>query len=88
MKASGADASYDVIMSAVTLISEIIFKFAGISIDGYVGILIDLFIIYSGIQMMRETISSILGERADKELVQSIKGEIIEHKPISGVYLA
>lgn len=86
LKASGADASYDAIMSAVTLISAIISKVAGISIDGYVGILIALFIIYSGIQMMRETISSILGERADKELVQAIRGEIIKHKPILGAY--
>lgn len=86
LKASGADALYDAIMSSVTLISAIISKFAGISIDGYVGVLIALFIIYSGIQMMKETISSILGERVDKELVQDIKNEILEYKPILGAY--
>ncbi len=86
LKASGADSLYDAIMSFGTLISAIISKLVGVSIDGYVGILISLFIIYSGISMMRETISSILGERADRELVQEIRNEIVKHKPILGAY--
>ncbi|MBQ3318894.1 MAG: cation transporter, partial [Spirochaetia bacterium] len=65
--ASGADASFDAILSASVLASAVIFLVFGISLEAYVGALISFFIIKAGYEMMTETLDDILGQRADSE---------------------
>ena len=70
---SGKDATLDSIISASTLVAAIIFLASGLSLEAWLGAVISLIIIKSGVEMLRETLSEILGERADGELAREIK---------------
>lgn len=83
---SGQDATLDSVISASTLAAAAVFLLSGYRIEAWLGAVISVIIIKSGIDMLRETISQILGESADKELVRDIKRTILEHEEISGVY--
>lgn len=80
LTATAADSRNDVISTSVVLISVLIGKFTGLQIDGYMGCLVALFIIWSGIQLVRETTSPLLGEAPDQELVSAIT-EIVQNEP-------
>ena len=84
--ASGSDATFDAILSASALVSAIIFLLSHVSLEAYVGVLISLFILRAGIGMMRETLSAILGQRADAETTRAVR-ELVNSEPeIRGAY--
>ena len=86
LEASGKDALFDAILSTSVLASAIVFITTGYSLEAYVGALISIFIIKAGIEMLGETISDILGQRADAEIIKSVK-EIINREPeVRGAY--
>lgn len=84
--ASGSDALFDALISSSVLASAIIYLAFDISLEAYVGVLISIFIVKAGIEMMTETISEILGKRSDKEDSDKIKNIIAEEKEVRGVY--
>ena len=84
--ASGSDALFDAILSSSVLLSAIIFITTGISLEAWVGVLIAVFIIRSGIEMLQETLSEILGQRADRELTDRVKKIINEEPEVRGAY--
>lgn len=84
--ASGKDAMFDALISFSVLASALIYIFKGICLEAYVGVLISLFIIKAGVEMAGETISDILGRRADPELVANIKRIILEEEKVRGAY--
>lgn len=84
--ASGSDATFDAILSASVLGSALIYLASGVSLEAYVGVIIAVFIIKSGIEMMRETLSEILGERADSELTKKIKSILTDVPEVRGAY--
>ncbi|WP_330607328.1 cation diffusion facilitator family transporter [Mogibacterium diversum] len=84
--ASGSDALFDSIISISTLVAAGIYIVSGVSLEAYLGALIAVFIIKAGIDMLRENISKILGERADSRLTKEIKDTILEIDGISGAY--
>jgi len=84
--ASGSDAMFDAILSASVLLSAIVFMLTGLSLEAYVGVIISLFIIKSGIEMMIETLNEILGMRADKETTNHIKQLLTEEPSVQGAY--
>ena len=84
--ASGKDASFDALLSTSVLASAVIFLLTGLSLEAYVGALISVIIIKSGIEMMRDTVDEILGERADKETTKKIKALIKEEPEVRGAY--
>lgn len=84
--ASGSDALFDAVLSSSVLASAIIYLAFNISLEAYVGVLISIFIIKAGIEMMTETISEILGKRCDKEDTDKIKEIIADEKEVRGVY--
>jgi len=84
--ASCSDALFDALISASVLASAIIYLAFDISLEAYVGVLISIFIVKAGIEMMTETISEILGKRSDKEDTDKIKNIIAEEKEVRGVY--
>ena len=84
--ASGADATFDAILSASVLVCALIFIFFKISLEAYVGVIISLFIIRAGFEMMRDTLSDILGRRADPEVSKEIKSIIKEEPEVMGAY--
>ena len=83
---SGEDATLDSVISASTLVAAGIYLLFGISLEAWLGAIIALIIIRSGIEMLRDTLSQILGERADAELASAIKDTIISDPQISGAY--
>ena len=84
--ASGADATFDAILSASVLLTAVIFMTTGVSLEAYVGILISIFIIRAGIEIMIDTLNEILGKRADKELSDRIKTLLNEEEEVRGAY--
>ncbi len=84
--ASGSDALNDAILSSSVLACAILFRLTGLSLEPWVGIVIAVFIIKAGIEMMRETLDEILGARADKEVTGRIR-EILKEEPgVRGAY--
>ena len=86
LDASGKDALFDSILSTSTLIGMFVAKYAGFYIEGYLGIIIGLFILKSGIGVLKESLSSIIGERFDKEIVNKIKNDINQIEGVLGSY--
>lgn len=70
--ATSADSRNDAIATSVVLFAAVVERISGWQIDGFMGLLVALFILYSGVNLARETISPLLGENADPELRQSI----------------
>ena len=86
LKASGTDALFDSILSTGTLISALIAKFANFYIEGYLGIVIGLFILKSGFEVLKESLSSLIGNRFDKEYINQIKQDINSIDGVRGCY--
>lgn len=84
--ASGTDAMSDAILSFAVLVTALIFTFTGVSLEAYVGVIISIFIIKAGIEMISDTVSDILGRRADEELSRTIKKMLVEEPEILGAY--
>ncbi len=84
--ASGSDALFDAVLSSSVLASALIFKFSGINLEAYVGLLISAFIIRAGIEMLRETIDDILGKRMDRDVINSISDTICSDEKVLGAY--
>jgi cation diffusion facilitator family transporter len=84
--ASGEDAKYDAILSASVLVSAIIFMVFRINLEAYVGIIISLFIIKSGVELMREAVDEVVGKRADSEFTEEIKATICSEPAVKGAY--
>ncbi len=84
--ASGADASFDAIISASTLISALITLIFKISLDGWFGAVISCFIIKAGLEMLLESLGSIIGKRPDTEVATEMKKTIAEIEGVEGAY--
>lgn len=72
MKATAADSLSDAAASAAVLAAMLVFKFAGIDIDGYMGIAVAIVIFIAGIKILNDTKNSILGEAPSDDVVQGI----------------
>ncbi len=86
LMATAADSRNDVISTSAVLVSILFGKATGFNIDGYMGCLVALFIIWSGIQLVRETSSPLLGEAPDQETVDAIMDIIKKESGILGVH--
>ena len=84
--ASGTDAFFDAILSTATLVGAVCAYVWKIYVEGYLGIVIGLFIIRSGIEILRESFSLIIGERTDKEEIQNIQRDILAVPGVLGAY--
>ena len=84
--ASGADALFDAIISLSVLAAALIFIFTGLSLEAYIGVLISIFIIKAGFGMLMDTVSDLLGKRADKDLSKRIKGILRSEEGVRGAY--
>ncbi len=84
--ASGTDATMDSVISLSTLVAAAIFLIWGLSLEAWLGAIISLVIIKSGLEMLRGAISTILGERADSEVSRGVKEIINTFEPVSGAY--
>ena len=86
LKAASVDALGDVFTSSCVVISYLAAKFTSFPIDGYLGTLVALFILYSGFSLTKETLNPLLGEAPDPELVQKIQDMVLSYDKITGVH--
>ena len=83
---SGKDAAMDAVISTATLISGVIYLIWGLPLEAWLGVLISAYIIKSGIEMLRSTISQVVGRRPDPGLAHAIGKTIMGCDGVKGVY--
>lgn len=86
LEASGSDATFDAVLSLSVLASAVIFLLTGLSLEAWVGVVISVIIIKSGIEMLTDTLDDILGKRADQEMTGKIKRILNEIPGVRGAY--
>ena len=86
LRATAADSLSDCIATTVVLLCMVIGYFFSLSLDGYAGALVALFILYTGISAAKEIISQILGNPPDPDLVQKIHDLVMESDVIVGIH--
>lgn len=84
--ASGSDAFNDAILSISVLTSAIIYMIFNISIEAYIGVILSLFIIKAGLDLIKESVDNILGVRIESSLAKKIKKEVINDKDVQGAF--
>ena len=83
---SGKDAALDAVISASTLAAALIYLAFDVSLEAWLAAVISCVIIKAGVDMLRETLSKVLGERADAELVRAIRETVLSFPSVMGVY--
>ncbi len=86
LKATSTDALGDVFTTSVVVVSLLASLFTDVAIDGYIGVLIALAILYAGFNLVKETISPLIGEAPSEELINSIKNGVLSYEYITGVH--
>ncbi len=86
LQASGADAMNDAVISASVIASALLYMFTGISLEAWVGAVISVLILRSGLELVRDTLDDILGKRPDSELTKAVKQTIAEEENVFGAY--
>ena len=86
LTAAAADSRNDVLATAAVLASTVISHFTRIDLDGYMGVAVAAFILYSGVGMVKETISPLLGSAPDPETVQMIRDKIMSYPGVLGTH--
>jgi cation diffusion facilitator family transporter len=86
LTATAADSRNDCIATGAVLAGLLIGHFLNINVDGWFGLGVALFILWSGIQNAKETISPLLGERAEKELIDKLTKLVMSHDKVLGIH--
>ena len=86
LEATSADSRNDVITTSAVLVSCLIGRFFGVDIDGWSGLAVAAFILWSGYGIARETMSALLGEQADAELTEKLIAMVLRHEGILGIH--
>ena len=84
--AAAADSLSDCVSTAAVLIATLTGHFFGISIDGWVGIFVSLFILKGGVDAAKDTIDPLLGTPPTPEFVKEIESLVMAHKEILGIH--
>ena len=86
LAATSADSRNDVIATSAVLVSCLVGRFFHIAIDGWAGLCVAAFILWSGYGIARETMSALLGEQADEELTEKLIAMVLRHEGILGIH--
>lgn len=86
MHATALDSLSDCVATSAVLIATLVGHFTSFNIDGWCGILVAAFILYSGFNAARDTINPLLGEPPSAEYVQQIKNIVLEHPKVIGIH--
>lgn len=85
-KAISADSRNDVLATGTVLLSTVLFRFTGLQLDGWATLIVALFVIQNGWSLIKETISQLVGEAPDPELVTYICEKIARHDQVLGIH--
>lgn len=86
MAATAADSMSDTIATSAVLFSTVISMAAGVNLDGWCGLLVGVFILYSGVQALKDTVDPLLGQAPDKELVEQIRTLVTSYPVVQGIH--
>ncbi len=86
MTATAVDSLSDCISTAAVLIATVVGGFTPLNIDGYAGLVVACFILFAGYNAARDTISPLLGQAPDEELVHTIQSVVLEYPHIVGIH--
>ena len=86
LAATAADSRNDVIATSTVLAGCLVSRFWSLEIDGWAGLAVAAFILWSGYGSARETVSVLLGEQADRELIQKLQDMVLSHDGILGIH--
>lgn len=84
--ATSIDSFNDVLATTAVLVSLIITYFTKVDLDGYMGVVVSIFILISGYKLVKETISPLLGEAPSKEYIEQISADILSFEGILGIH--
>ncbi len=86
LEATAIDSRNDVITTAAVLAASIISHFTGFNLDGYMGVIVSVFIFISGINLVKETLDPLLGQPPTKEMLVAIENKILSYENVLGVH--
>ncbi len=86
MEATAMDSLSDTAATAAVLLSMLVGKWTNLAVDGYVGLVVALFILFSAYKAAKETLSPLLGQAPDPELVQEIRDIVLSNDTVLGVH--
>lgn len=86
LMATAADAFGDVLTTSIVVLSLVVGSYTNFPIDGFIGLIVALLIIYSGYNLVKDTMSSLIGEAPSKDLVESIYKDILTYDYITGAH--
>ena len=86
MKATSVDSLSDTVATTLVLIATLISKYMGLLLDGWFGILVGLFILYTGGSTLKETIDLLLGQPPKQEFINEVKEIVLGHSMVQGVH--
>lgn len=84
--ATAKDSRNDVISTLAVLVSAVVGIIFKINIDGYVGVAVSVFILYSGVGLIKDTISPLLGVAPEEETVEHIHKVIMSYPKVLGTH--
>ncbi len=86
LAAAGTDSRNDVLCTGAVLLVAVAALFTDLPLDGYIGIAVALFIIWSGFAVIRDTVSPLLGQAPDPALVASIQQTVLSYDGVVGIH--
>ena len=86
LEATAIDSRNDVITTTAVLIASTISHFTGFNLDGYMGLIVSVFIFISGINLVKETLDPLLGQPPTKEMFETIEQKILSYDNVLGVH--
>lgn len=86
MLAAAADSMGDILVTSVTVISAIIAGLTGWKTDGYMGIVVSIFVMLSGIRIVKDTLEPLLGQAVDRELYKKLSSFVENYPGIVGTH--
>ena len=86
MEATAMDSLSDSVATSAVLLATLVGRFTDLMIDGWCGILVAFFILYSGVSAARDTISPLLGQKPEEAFVEQIEKIVIAHPEVQGMH--
>ncbi len=86
LSAATSDSIADVVSTGAILVSSLIGRLGGINLDGYIGVVVALFVLYAGVGILRDTISPLMGEAPDDRTVSELYSRILSYEGIIGIH--
>lgn len=86
MRATAMDSISDAVSTTAVLVSSMIAFFTSVSVDGWMGLAVAAFILFTGFQSAKETVDSLLGAPPEKEFVDEVANIVLSHDGIIGIH--